>query len=149
MDNLVEDRKSRMTSGPAHKCLSFFSGALGLDLGLEAAGIYPLLASEIDAKCRATIVANRPDIGLIGDCRDYNVSDIMAMAGLRAGDDVDLMIGGPPCQAFSTAGKRKSFQDSRGNVFLRFIELILQIKPKIAVIENVRGILSAPLEHVP
>lgn len=131
------------------RCLSFFSGALGLDLGLEASGIHPLLACDIDPRCRETIVANRPNIGLIGDCRDYTAEVIMRMAGLQPGDDVDLMVGGPPCQAFSTAGKRRGFEDERGNVLLRYIDLILEIRPKFAVIENVRGILSAPLEHIP
>jgi site-specific DNA-cytosine methylase len=62
---------------------------------------------------------------------------------------VDLIVGGPPCQAFSTAGKRSSFKDQRGNVFLTFIDLITQIRPKYAVIENVRGLLSASLVHRP
>lgn len=144
----VPDRESK-TSSKDFKCLSFFSGALGLDLGLEAVGIHPLLACEIDRRCRETIVANRPDIGLIGDCRNYTADEIMKMAGLNPGDEVDLMVGGPPCQAFSTAGKRRGFEDERGNVFLRYIDLILEIRPNFAVIENVRGILSAPLEHIP
>ena len=59
-------------------------------------------------------------------------------------EDIDLVIGGPPCQAFSTAGKREGFNDSRGNVFLTFIDRILGLRPKFAVIENVRGLLSAP-----
>lgn len=144
----VPDKKSDIVPNGI-KCLSFFSGALGLDLGLEKCGIHPLLACEIDRQCRRTIAANRPETGLIGDCRDYSADKIMEMAGLRPGDNVDLMVGGPPCQAFSTAGKRRGFEDERGNVFLRYIDLILEIRPKFAVIENVRGILSAPLEHIP
>lgn len=60
-----------------------------------------------------------------------------------------MVIGGPPCQAFSTAGKRKGFEDDRGNVFLTFIDTIIALQPKYAVIENVRGLLSAPLKHRP
>ena len=146
--NEIQDRKSRVER-TGIKCLSFFSGALGLDLGLEKAGIHPLLACEVDRRCRETITANRPEIGLIGDIRDYTASEIMEMAGLRAGDEVDLIAGGPPCQAFSTAGKRRGFEDERGNVFLRYIDIIEEVRPKFAVIENVRGILSAPLEHIP
>lgn len=144
----IQDRKSKV-GRKGIKCLSFFSGALGLDLGLEEAGIHPLLACEIDRRCRETITANRPKVGLIGDVRDYAASEIMNMAGLSAGEEVDLIVGGPPCQAFSTAGKRRGFEDERGNVFLRYIDIIEEIRPKFAVIENVRGILSAPLEHVP
>jgi DNA (cytosine-5)-methyltransferase 1 len=129
--------------------LSFFSGALGLDLGLEKAGIEVLLASEIDTACRETITLNRPGTALIGDIRDYSAEQIRSLAGLGAKDEIHLMVGGPPCQAFSTAGKRQGFQDDRGNVFLTYIDRILELRPKFAVIENVRGLLSAPLEHRP
>jgi DNA (cytosine-5)-methyltransferase 1 len=70
-------------------------------------------------------------------------------AGISKGQEVDLIVGGPPCQAFSTAGKRAAFNDQRGNVFLKYIQVIKEIKPRFAVIENVRGLLSACLEHVP
>ena len=129
--------------------LSFFSGAMGMDIGLEQAGFKTIFASEIDNACRKTILRNRPDIALVGDIRDYTASDIRKITGLDNKEDIDLIVGGPPCQAFSTAGKRKGFEDKRGNVFLNFIELISQLKPKFAVIENVRGLLSAPLKHRP
>lgn len=139
------------TSRPKRRlnALSFFSGALGLDLGLEQAGIEVLLASEIDKACRETISMNRPETALIGDIREYSAEQIRSLAGLSANDEIHLMIGGPPCQAFSTAGKRQGFQDDRGNVFLTFIDRILELNPQVAVIENVRGLLSAPLEHRP
>jgi site-specific DNA-cytosine methylase len=124
--------------------LSFFSGALGLDLGLERAGISPVLASEINPATRETIAANRPNLALIGDVRDYQTSEIRKAAGL--GDaDIDLVVGGPPCQAFSTAGKRAGFKDARGNLLLTFVDLILELRPRYAVIENVRGLLSATM----
>jgi DNA (cytosine-5)-methyltransferase 1 len=131
------------------KALSFFSGAMGLDIGLEQAGIETILASEIDKACRETIAANKPDIALIGDIRDYSATQIREFAGLSRHDEIDLIVGGPPCQAFSTAGKRKGFEDARGNVFLKYIDLILELMPQYAVIENVRGLLSAPLSHRP
>ncbi len=130
------------------KALSFFTGAMGLDLGLEKAGIEIALACEVDKRCRQTILANRPDIALIGDITAYSPTDILNYAGINAGE-VDIIVGGPPCQAFSTAGSRKGFNDVRGNVFLNYIDLILSLRPKYAVIENVRGILSAPLNHRP
>ncbi|MEM7114203.1 MAG: DNA cytosine methyltransferase [Chloroflexota bacterium] len=148
---IADDRVRYNTSSKGKlKSLSFFSGALGLDLGLEQAGFETLLACEVDQACRQTIVANRPDLALLGDIRDYTATEIMDAAALRLGrDDVDLVIGGPPCQAFSTAGKRRGFNDNRGNVFLRFIDVALEIAPKYLVLENVRGLLSAPLEHRP
>ncbi|NDV43080.1 DNA cytosine methyltransferase [Flagellimonas sediminis] len=129
--------------------LSFFSGAMGLDLGIEKAGFKTLLACEVDKACRKTIVKNRPDMALIGDISDYSAKDIREKAGLDQDDEIDLVVGGPPCQAFSTAGNRKGFSDERGNVFLTYIDRILELRPRFAVIENVRGILSAPLKHRP
>ncbi len=129
--------------------MSFFSGAMGLDLGLESAGFEVKLACEVDNACRKTILKNKPNVALIGDIRDYSAELIKSTAGISDEDEIDLIVGGPPCQAFSTAGKRKGFEDDRGNVFLTFLERIIELQPKFAVIENVRGILSAPLKHRP
>ncbi|ACS83841.1 DNA cytosine methyltransferase [Musicola paradisiaca] len=129
--------------------LSFFSGAMGLDLGIEKAGFDIRLACEIDKYCRQTISLNKPDIALLSDINDYSAMDIIKAAKISPDTDIDLVMGGPPCQAFSTAGKRKSFKDERGNVFLKYIDLVLELKPKYFIIENVRGILSAALNHRP
>ncbi|CAM5785740.1 DNA cytosine methyltransferase [Castellaniella caeni] len=134
---------------PGFVALSFFSGAMGLDLGLEAAGIDVLLACDLDKSCRKTIVANKPDIGLLGDVWDYSAEQIRAAAGLGASDQIDLIVGGPPCQSFSTAGARKGLRDKRGSALIRYVELIEQLQPEYAVLENVRGLLSAPLVHRP
>ena len=129
--------------------LSFFSGAMGMDIGLEKAGFQTIFASEIDKACRKTILKNKPNIALVGDIRDYTAKQVRFISGLSDDDEIDLVVGGPPCQAFSTAGKRKAFEDERGNVFLTFIDMIIDLNPKFAVIENVRGLLSAPLKHRP
>jgi DNA (cytosine-5)-methyltransferase 1 len=142
------DKKGTNSKNKKIKALSFFSGAMGLDLGLEKAGIEVLLACEIDKRCRQTILENRPDTALIGDINAYKPKDILEYAGIST-DNIDLIVGGPPCQAFSTAGSRRGFNDERGNVFLTYIDLILTLRPKYAVIENVRGLLSAPLKHRP
>ena len=144
-DQAFYETKNKRSGRPI--ALSFFSGAMGMDIGLEEAGFETIFASEIDNACRKTILKNHPDISLVGDIREYTTDQIKEIAGLEDGEDVDLIVGGPPCQAFSTAGKRKGFEDDRGNVFLNFIDVITEIKPKFAVIENVRGLLSAPLKH--
>ncbi len=131
------------------KYLSFFSGALGLDLGLERAGFEPLLVCEVDKECINTIKANRPNIPILQDIRDYSVKQIKEIAGVNDDQSIDLIVGGPPCQAFSTAGSRRSFEDERGNVFIKYLELATELKAKFIVIENVRGLLSAPLKHRP
>lgn len=127
--------------------LSFFSGAMGMDIGLKKAGFQTIFASEIDKACRKTILKNDPNIALVGDIREYSAAKVRFIAGLEPNEEIDLVVGGPPCQAFSTAGKRKTFEDERGNVFLTFIDMIIKLNPKFAVIENVRGLLSAPLKH--
>jgi len=149
---VAEDQAPYLSQGKQFSkpiVLSFFSGAMGLDIGLERAGFEVIFASEVDNACRKTILKNKPDIALVGDIRDYTPSQIKKIAGIQESHDVDLIVGGPPCQAFSTAGRRKGFADERGNVFLTFIDMITAIRPKYAVIENVRGLLSAPLKHRP
>ena len=147
-NNLVPEPKDhrRRSDKPLPKiiALSFFSGALGLDLGMEDAGIESILYCENDRKCRMTIDASRPDAALIGDINQYSSDDILDMAGIPKGAKVDVIFGGPPCQAFSTAGARRAFNDSRGNVFLKYLEIVSDIKPTYVVIENVRGLLSTP-----
>lgn len=129
--------------------LSFFSGAMGLDQGIEQAGFDIKLACEMDKYCRQTIALNRPNMALIGDINSYSADDVLIYAGLTRADDIDLIVGGPPCQAFSTAGKRSGFNDDRGNAFLTYLEIVLNIRPKYFVIENVRGLLSCPMKHRP
>lgn len=136
------DKKKRIA-------LSFFSGAMGLDLGIEKSGFEIKLSCELDKYCRQTIALNRPNVALIGDINNYSAKDILREAKLSKDDSIDLIFGGPPCQAFSTAGKRQAFNDERGNVFLKYIDLAIELKPKFIVIENVRGLLSTPLLNNP
>jgi DNA (cytosine-5)-methyltransferase 1 len=143
----VEDQQRKTKDVPLITALSFFTGAMGLDIGIEKVGIEFLLASEIDPCARKTILLNRPDIALIGDINKYSAKEIRKYANISQNKEIDLIVGGPPCQAFSTAGKREGFHDARGNVFLTYIDRILELRPRYAVIENVRGLLSAPLTH--
>jgi DNA (cytosine-5)-methyltransferase 1 len=129
--------------------LSFFSGAMGLDLGLEESGLELAYACEIDKNCKATIAANRPEIPLASDITTLSAADVRSLAGLNSSSNIELVVGGPPCQSFSTAGSRRGLEDSRGNVLLKYVELIGELQPEYAVLENVRGLLSAPLKHIP
>jgi DNA (cytosine-5)-methyltransferase 1 len=127
--------------------LSFFSGAMGLDIGMEQGGIKSILCCEFDKACRITIDTNKPENALIGDITKYSSDEILSFAGIPKGKEVDIIFGGPPCQAFSTAGNRKGFDDVRGNVFLKYIDIITEIQPKYAVIENVRGLMSVEFPY--
>lgn len=124
--------------------LSFFSGAGGLDLGFERAGISAALYCENNRECRMTLHRNRPDVALLGDITKISADEVRRMARIPQGREIDVMFGGPPCQAFSTAGARRAFEDPRGNVFLRYLDLASELKPRYLVIENVRGLLSTP-----
>jgi len=129
---------------PNKIALSFFTGAGGLDIGMAKAGIHPLLVSDIDKHARKSIARNYPDAALIGDVTKYDAQKIYEYAKIPQDRQVDYMFGGPPCQAFSTAGRRRGYGDIRGDVFIKYLELIGEIKPKYAIIENVRGLLSIP-----
>lgn len=145
--NHVIDPEDRAFSGerlPDIIALSFFSGAMGLDIGMGMGGIEATLACEFDKCCRRTIVENKPSIGLIGDINNYSVEEILRMAGIPEGRNVDIIFGGPPCQAFSSAGNMEGLEDIRGNVFLKYLDIIEQIQPTYFVIENVRGLLTIP-----
>jgi len=148
-NTLAENHATYKVSSQKPIALSFFSGAMGLDLGLESAGFDVRLASELDKFCRQTIELNKPDIALLGDINQYSAKEILEYANINKNTDIDLIVGGPPCQAFSTAGKRLGLNDERGNVFLKYLEIALEIKPKFFVIENVRGLLSCPMQHRP
>jgi DNA (cytosine-5)-methyltransferase 1 len=147
-------RTAKRISGRQY--LSFFSGALGLDLGFEQAGYECLSLNEIDPTACDTIKFNLNDAFrgrrkpklYEGDIRELSADFLRKDLNLES-DDLFAIIGGPPCQAFSTAGRRLGLNDNRGNVFLHFVHLIGQLRPKYAVFENVRGLLSAPLVHRP
>lgn len=113
---------------------------MGLDIGIKQAGITPLLACEINKEARATIVENDKEIGLVGDIWKCSPEKIRDYARIPQNRKIDLIFGGPPCQAFSTAGNRKGFEDARGDLFIRFLDIISDLQPKYAVIENVRGL---------
>ncbi len=142
-----DDHERLDNSVPDIIALSFFSGAMGLDIGMRNGGIRALLACEFNKYCRTTIAQNDPNIALIGDINKYEAEDILKLAKVPEGRKVDVIFGGPPCQAFSTAGARRALNDERGNVFLRYIDIIDKIHPTYVVIENVRGLLSAPYPY--
>ena len=115
--------------------LELFAGAGGLALGLEQAGVQHLAVVEKDTVCCRTLRMNRPDWNVIeADICSVNFTEYRGM--------VDLVSGGVPCQAFSYAGKRLGFGDTRGTLFAEFARCLLQVQPKMFLFENVKGLLS-------
>lgn len=115
--------------------IELFAGAGGLALGLEEAGIKGLLFNEIDTTCCDTLRTNRPDWNV--QCQDIHTMDFSEYKG-----KVDLVSGGFPCQAFSQAGKRLGFEDTRGTLFYEFARCIKEVQPKMFLAENVKGLVS-------
>lgn len=120
--------------------LSLFSGAGGLDIGLEQVGFDTLTYVEADKFCRETLTSN------ITNNRDIH-DDVRTFKGSPG--IYDIVCGGPPCQSFSTAGKREALEDSRGNLIYEFIRIVAETKPRFFVMENVRGLESASLPDKP
>lgn len=116
------------------RVVSFFAGCGGLDLGFEQAGFNVVWANELDQNCRSTYLRNHPHTELvIGDICKIDPTSI---------PDCDGFIGGPPCQSWSVGGKQRGLEDERGQLFLKYIDLIKIKYPNFFVIENVKGILS-------
>jgi DNA (cytosine-5)-methyltransferase 1 len=129
--------------------ISLFSGALGLDLGLEQAGFQTRVAVECNKFAAETIRKNRPNIPVIErKIEDVTTEEILETAGLRPGEPV-IVSGGPSCQAYSTAGQRGSLSDPRGMMFKEFLRVVKETRPRFFVMENVKGILSAAIRHRP
>jgi DNA (cytosine-5)-methyltransferase 1 len=127
---------------------SFFAGAGGLDLGLERVGIKPTLAIEIDPDCCKTLKKNRPSL----DVWQVDVSSLDAEAIRRrraSPKDVFLMVGGPPCQSFSSGGKRAALSDPRGNLIYTYLRLVDQVRPRYFILENVAQLVTAAVRHRP
>lgn len=126
------------------KVVSLFTGAGGLDIGLEWAGFEVVSCFEINQDCKATLRHNRPSwrIHDIGDVRALKSDDILSFSQIAKGE-VDLVAGGIPCQPFSTLGKGKGSNDPRnGKLFLDFIKVVRGVSPRMVLIENVPGLLS-------
>jgi DNA (cytosine-5)-methyltransferase 1 len=131
--------------------ISLFSGAMGLDLGLEAAGFDVKAAVEVNKWAAATIERHRSEHGLTlfrDRVEDVTTDQLLEAAGAKRGE-VALVSGGPSCQTFSTAGHRRSLGDDRGWLFKHFTRVVREAQPRFFVMENVRGILSAAVQHRP
>lgn len=126
------------------RAISLFSGAMGLDIGLMQAGIKIEIGQDFDAYCVQTMIANGHK-GILGDIRDISPESLLRETNMKAGEPF-LVCGGPPCQPFSTAGKRLGINDPRGSLFRDFVRMIDVIRPRFFVMENVKGLMSALLK---
>ncbi len=118
-----------------YTAVELFAGCGGLGIGLEQAGINCSLLNDNDKWCCQTLRKNRPQWNVIeGDIGEIDFSYYNKKA--------DIVTGGFPCQAFSYAGNKKGFLDARGNLFYKYADAVKSIRPKIFLIENVKGLLK-------
>lgn len=115
--------------------IELFAGAGGLALGLEKAGLKSILVNEINRDACNTLRTNRPHWNIV----ESNISDL-DFTPFK--DQADILTGGFPCQAFSYAGKKLGFEDTRGTLFFEYARAVMESRPKIIVAENVRGLLK-------
>jgi DNA (cytosine-5)-methyltransferase 1 len=137
------------------KVVSLFSGAGGLDIGLKRTGMFDIVACAEKVPAFAETLRNNrnrfenKDI-LIYE-RDIKFLDPAGLLGdlaLKPGE-VDLLAGGPPCQTFSTTGRRQTIEDQRGMLIWDFLRFVNVLQPKYFLMENVRGLMSAAARHRP
>jgi len=123
--------KNKKTS--AYTAIELFAGAGGTALGMENAGIQHVLLNEYDKYACETLRKNKPEWNVIeGDVRNLKFTEGQA----------DIVQGGFPCQTFSYAGKKMGFEDIRGTLFFEFARCVKEVRPKIAIGENVKGLLN-------
>lgn len=132
--------------------VSLFTGAGGLDIGLEASGFEVAGAAEIEEKFCRTLAANKEkkipipgqDRSFLQDAKIHNrcVTEVSGVE-LSGSHRIDLVFGGPPCQTFSSAGKMQSVLDPRGRLFHDFVRIVAELKPACILFENVRGLVTA------
>jgi len=128
--------------------ISTFAGAGGSSLGYSMAGFRELLAVEWDDNAVATFKLNFPDVPVYhGDIAKLSVEECMKLARLTGPGELDVLDGSPPCQGFSTAGKRQ-LDDPRNSLAMEFIRLLRGLKPKAFVMENVSGMVKGKMKLV-
>ncbi len=145
-----------MTKKRKYRVLSLFSGGMGLDLGLEQTGRFETVVCIEKEKAFCDTIRLNHSKGRLSRNLQILEADISALDPKHVlnelkvdPESIDVVVGGPPCQSFSTAGRRGTTQDPRGTLLWDYLRFIQYIKPKIFLMENVRGLLSAALKHRP
>jgi DNA (cytosine-5)-methyltransferase 1 len=122
--------------------IDLFAGAGGLSEGFRMEDFQILAANDFDKDAAGTYKLNHPEVRFIdGPIQDITGQDLLKMAGIKKGE-LDVLIGGPPCQAFSVYNHQRGFHDERSGLFREYIRIVEAIVPKIIVMENVTGMSS-------
>ena len=149
------DHRSRIrVNMEKYTVISMFSGAMGLDIGLERTVRFHVIACVEKEPVFCETISTNQRAGRLyrglrvfeSDVSELDPHEVLQAVGLKPGE-LHLLTGGPPCQPFSTAGKRRTAQDPRGTLLWQFLRFIKVMKPRFFLMENVRGLLSAALRH--
>jgi DNA (cytosine-5)-methyltransferase 1 len=129
------------------KSISLFSGAGGMDIGIRQAGFDVIAEIEFDEHCVATLRAaverDKTKTKVFhADIKTIDPDKLMSELGIESGE-LDLLFGGPPCQSFSLAGKQLGLSDKRGPLLFEIIRFAEKIQPRVILLEQVKGLLSA------
>jgi DNA (cytosine-5)-methyltransferase 1 len=138
--------RSAASSGDGPTVISTFAGCGGSSLGYKLAGFRELLAVEWDDNAVETFKLNFPEVPVYhGDICKLTGAECMRLAGIGPGE-LDVFDGSPPCQGFSTAGKRK-FDDPRNSLFKEYARLLKDLQPRVFVMENVTGMVKGYMKQ--
>jgi DNA (cytosine-5)-methyltransferase 1 len=138
--------RNAVSNGNAPTVISTFAGCGGSSLGYKLAGFRELLAVEWDNNAVETFRLNFPEVPVYhGDIAKLTVNECMRLSGVGVGE-LDVFDGSPPCQGFSTAGKRK-FDDPRNSLFREYARLLRELQPRVFVMENVTGMIKGHMKQ--
>jgi DNA (cytosine-5)-methyltransferase 1 len=128
-------KEEQIKPSRSYTSIELFAGAGGLALGFEKAGFDVALLNELDKHASNTLIRNRPNWNVaVGDITKLDLSHFK--------NKIDFLSGGFPCQAFSYAGNKQGFGDTRGTLFFQFARTIEEVQPRVFLGENVRGLLN-------
>jgi len=130
-----DNSKKEIQNTQAYNFIEVCAGGGGLSSGLIKAGFTPILLNDNNSDCCKTLKHNHPHANVV--CESMDKIDYTQYV-----NKVDLLTGGVPCQSFSQAGLRKGLDDPRGDLMMKFIEILILIKPKLFMIENVKGLAT-------
>lgn len=145
LDNLNNKKRKELQKKEAKthkpKMVDFFAGAGGLSCGFTQAGFKVCFANDFEEVCVRTYRYNHPELPSDKVLKE-DIRKIVSNIENYVTEDVDIVVGGPPCQGFSSANQQRIIDDPRNELYKYYIEAIKRICPKFVVMENVRGMLS-------
>jgi len=127
-----------------HKLIDLFSGIGGLSIGFKKAGFQPLLGIDNERNIAKAYENNLRVPCILADIQNIDGADILREIGHKT-KKIDIIVGGPPCQGFSIANRKRILADSRNRLFVQFIKIVEEVRPTVVLIENVPGLKSDPV----